>query len=427
MSDSILQPAAGRAHSPEPVLFAVTLTVLVAALWRLPWPGFAEDGAALALGRLLAGLMPPETLPPDLSAATLTAEALGPNGLVEPLFALLLAAAPAATAAKLLLSVCVVALPLAMRYAVTAVYPDNAPLGWYALPFLFSAPLGLGYYDLLFSLPLLLLSLGYLLRHWRRLGGGDGAWPAAVLAGLGLLTGMTHPLSGVALALMLACFAGWLLFYQDALPRRFKPAEPTVRDGTVPAGPAAAKLGLALMPLAALLAERIPDWWETLAPPGTPNSWIRLEMLVTGEALLPHARWEVLLTLPVALLPFAGAVMLAKRRWTWRKLLPRDGLLAGALAVTAAGLVLPAAIAGDAIPADALAVPCLLVFPPLLVVFWLGIITSWKTLRRVIVAVSGIAAVGLLAVTLHHSAVSHPGTARTDSPDLGVAGTAPRG
>ena len=214
MSDSILQPAAGRAYSPEPVLFAVTLTVLVAALWRLPWPGFAEDGAALALGRLLAGLMPPETLPPDLSAATLTAEALGPNGLVEPLFALLLAVAPAATAAKLLLSVCVVALPLAMRYAVTAVYPDNAPLGWYALPFLFSAPLGLGYYDLLFSLPLLLLSLGYLLRQWRRLGGGDGAWPAAVLAGLGLLTGITHPLSGVALALMLVvicCASNWRL------------------------------------------------------------------------------------------------------------------------------------------------------------------------------------------------------------------------
>lgn len=427
MSDSLLHPASDKLTTSEPVLFAAALAVMVTALWSLPWPGFAEDGAALALTRLLAGLLPPDAVPPDLSAATLTAEALGPNGLVEPLFALLLAAAPPAAAAKLLLTACVVALPLAMRYAVTAVYPDNAPLGWYALPFLFSAPLGLGYYDLLFSLPLLLVSLGYLLRHWRRLGDPGGAWPAAVLAGLGLLTGLAHPLSGLALALMLACYAGWLLFYQDALPRRYKPAEPTVRDGTVPAGPAAAKLGLALLPLAALLAGRVAGWWEAAAIPGTPDPWTRLEMLVTGGALMPHGRWELLLTLPVAVLPFVGAAMLAKRRWTWRKLLPRDGLLAGALAVTAAGLVLPAALAGDAIPADALAVPCLLIFPPLLVVFWLGIITSWKTLRGVIVVVSGIAAVGLLAVTLHHNTVAHSGTARTDTPDLGVAGTLPRG
>lgn len=418
MSDSTLHPAAGRLPSPEPMLFTAALALLAAALWSLPWPGFAEDGAALALSRLLAGLLPPASLPPDLSAATLTAEALGPNGLVEPLFAVLLAVAAPAAAAKLLLTGCVVALPLALRYAVTAVYPDNGPLGWYALPFLFSAPLGLGYYDLLFSLPLLLVSLGYLLRHWRQLGDGGGAWPAAMLAGLGLLTGLAHPLSGMALALMLACYAGWLLAYQDALPRRFKPAEPTARDGTVPAGPAAVKLGLALLPLAALLAERVAGWWESAAPPGTPGAWPRLEMLVTGDALMPHARWEVLLTLPVAVLPFAGAAMLAKRRWTWRKLLPRDGLLAGAVTVTIAGLMLPA---------DALAVPCLLIFPPLLVVFWLGIITSWKTLRRVIVAVSAVAAAGLLAVTLHHNAMLHGNTARTDTPHLGIAGTAPRG
>lgn len=427
MSDSTLHPAAGRLPSPEPVLFTAALALLAAALWSLPWPGFAEDGAALALSRLLAGLLPPAGLPPDLSAATLTAEALGPNGLVQPLFAVLLAVAAPVAAAKLLLTGCVLALPLALRYAVTAVYPDNGPLGWYALPFLFSAPLGLGYYDLLFSLPLLLVSLGYLLRHWRQLGDGGGAWPAAVLTGLGLLTGLAHPLSGMALALMLACYAGWLLVYQDALPRRFKPAEPTARDGIVPAGPAAAKLGLALLPLTALLAGRVAGWWESAVPPGTPGAWTRLEMLVAGDALMPHARWEMLLTLPVAVLPFAGAALLAKRRWTWRKLLPRDGLLAGAVMVTIAGLMLPAALADDVVPADALAVPCLLIFPPLLVVFWLGIITSWKTLRRVIVAVSAVAAAGLLAVTLHHNTMLHGTTARTDTPHLGVAGTAPRG
>ncbi|PWC43466.1 hypothetical protein [Azospirillum sp. TSO22-1] len=364
-----LGPAIAR--SRERMLFNGAVLVLVLALWSIPRLSFADGGVHIAMAHLLTALL-------DGSAHTVLARYFElnlqtePNWFIYPVLALLLQVFEPHTAEKALLTGYVLGLPFAFRYAVTALRPENAPLSWFALPFVFSWPLNLGLYNFIFSLPWLFVALGYALRH------RDDLTPkrAAVLALLAVGTYFAHVTSVIVLVLVLGALGGWRLWREGAR-----------------AWPPVLASAAALLPVLALTAA------FALRNAGQeigygPDPWYRTKMLLYGNPLLSHTRWEGLFTTPLALLPFAAAGLLLWRRrgggWT-----AADGLLLGAAGVTLFSYVIPNNTSGGG-----LAVQRLQIYPYLLVMLWLAATTDWPALRRATVAVAGVAAAGLLAVNL---------------------------
>jgi hypothetical protein len=109
------------------------------------------------------------------------------------------------TAEKLLVSLCVLALPLAARYAMSAVRPGAYWPAIFVVPFTLSWFVHMGFYYFALSLALFFVAVGYWLRHQDRLQGRE----VATLAALGLALHFAHLVSLIAAVVVTTVLAAW--------------------------------------------------------------------------------------------------------------------------------------------------------------------------------------------------------------------------
>ncbi|CAO3350757.1 GtrA-like protein [Azospirillum palustre] len=385
---------AAPSKSREAILFAGAVSLLVLALWSIPRLSFGDGGVHVAMAHLLT-VLAADTADPILSQYFMLNLHSEPNWFIYPILAALLQVFDPYTAEKILLTGYVIGLPYAFRYAVTAVNPRNAPLSWYALPFVFSWPLNLGLYNFIFSLVWLFVALGYALHHWTTM------TPRRTLAMtlLGLVTYFSHLTAAVVLCLSLGGFGMWVLWSE-----RRHPGSSGLRTSGKPEAnrlwvPFAA-FAAAILPIVALTLLFILRNTGQKVEFG-PDLWYRTKMLVYGNVILSHTRWEGAFALPVALLPFATAALFLFRRRQGRMAAQNgalNGMLAGALLVLLFSYAIPNSTSGGG-----LAVQRIQIFPYLLLMLWLAVATDWSALRRATVAVAGTATAGLLAINMVHN------------------------
>ena len=114
-----------------------------------------------------------------------------PNWLSHAGLAALLRVFPPLTAEKILLSLYVMAFPLAFIYFLHALDPAKKPLGLLSFAFIYNYLFMMGFYNFVFSIPLIFFTLGYFWKHRARL----TLLQAVVLNGLLLLTFFGHMIS----------------------------------------------------------------------------------------------------------------------------------------------------------------------------------------------------------------------------------------
>ncbi|HEY6324179.1 MAG TPA: hypothetical protein VJA16_21770 [Thermoanaerobaculia bacterium] len=195
--DAVAEIGAGRRRWRRPPWPAWVYAAL-AALYLVPFwavPGYlpSTDGPshvynAWLLGEL-AGPAPARLL---RAYYTINPQPV-PNSLSHVALMALLWVLPPAAAEKALLSAYVLLLAGALWYLAGAVDRGRAWLALLGLPFAWNMLLGYGFYNFLFSIPLLLLALGLWWRHRDRPGPGF----AAALVGLLLACYFAHILAAV--------------------------------------------------------------------------------------------------------------------------------------------------------------------------------------------------------------------------------------
>ncbi len=179
----------------EALLLAALLAANLAPLWLLPiFP--AQDGHAhMEIANILREYGRPEGQ--VLRDVFEIDRGVFTNGFIYYAMADWLRFLPVPAAEKVLLSAYVILLPLSVAYAVRAVEPKNAFLAALAVPFTYTYPLAMGFYNFCFGLAALFFGLGFWLRHRRRFGPRQAlglfaialwAYSCHVIA-LGLLTG----------------------------------------------------------------------------------------------------------------------------------------------------------------------------------------------------------------------------------------------
>ncbi len=279
-----------------------------------------------------------------------------PNSLGHVALLALLRALPPAAAEKALLSAYVLLLAAALWYLAGAVDRERAWLALLGLPFAWNMLLGYGFYNFLFSVPLLLLALGLWWRHRDRPGPGF----AAALVGLLLACYFAHILAAVlALAgIGVLWLASW---------RRER------RRGHL--------AHLAILAPAAVL----PAWFTMVRPggPGYPSDatwqtlWSDLAHLRTlwqfsgerGEtgAILAavFAAWVAFTLLRAAVARRTATPPPARNRWWWWR--EEDGFLVLALLLAGLYFLSPGGTAGGGFLQ-----PRLLLYPFLVVLPWLS-------------------------------------------------------
>ncbi len=265
---------------------------------------------------------------------------------MQVLLAILTAIAPPAVAEKLLVSICLLALPLCARCAVTAIRPDAGAVALLTLPLAFSQPMAMGFYGFSLSLSLFLLTVGLWLRRAEK-----GGWRvASALGGLSLLLYFAHPIG---------LLAAWISIAAISLGR----------GGAVIARAAIASLPTAALSLWYAAQER--GGSSGMAPFGP-----ALRRLVTADTLVPFDdSWRWLAWTTVALFAVLLVVRVAERRRD-----PQDlwlgvlGLLVGLY------FIMPDTTAGGSFISARLALICF--FPAMM---WLASGSGSRAVRRLTV------------------------------------------
>jgi len=195
--DAIADIGAGRRRWRRPHwpawVYAALVALYLVPFWAVPGYLPSTDGPshvynAWLLGEL-AGPAPARLL---RAYYTINPQPV-PNSLTHVALMALLWALPPAAAEKALLSAYVLLLAGALWYLAGAVDRERAWLALLGLPFAWNQLLGLGFYNFLFSIPLLLLALGLWWRHRDRPDPGF----AAALVGLLLACYFAHILAAV--------------------------------------------------------------------------------------------------------------------------------------------------------------------------------------------------------------------------------------
>lgn len=268
------------------------------------------------------------------------------------------------TAEKLMVAAYVIALPLAVRYALVSVAPHAAWLAILAFPFVYAWPLHMGFLNFCWALPLFFFVVGYWVRHRHALGVRQGLDVAALL--LVLWTAHVVPL-----VFALAVVALWLLFERRAVLRTLA----------------------AFAPAALMLAAFV--WRKQPVPSDAPpfgdllRGFVRLESLVSFRE--PEALVSTLLVLLFAALLAAGVLAFRDTR----TFVPADALLAAAALFTVLYFVAPRRMAGGAYLNERL-----LLFPFFALLLWLGARELPARARLVGHAAAAVLALGALSLHL---------------------------
>jgi hypothetical protein len=144
-------------------VLGLVVAVQLALVWAHEYPPTADGPAHVANAAILKDYNHPD------AAAWRRFYALSdradPNLAGHYLMAVLMHVVSPVTAEKILLSLYVVALPLAFAYALRAVRPDATWATFLVLPFTFSYVVNMGFYNFSLSLPGYFVIVGYWLRH----------------------------------------------------------------------------------------------------------------------------------------------------------------------------------------------------------------------------------------------------------------------
>jgi len=304
---------------------------------------------------------------------------------------------------RLLLSGYVVLLPWAARYALGAVRPRSRFLAVLALPFLFSFPFQMGFYNFCFGLAGFFLTLGYWLRH-------RGRFDPLITLGLALLACGTYFCHGVALVmtaasvLLLAAWQVWLDLRRSRLPAR-APGPGQVGALTVLPHPelveAAApvlrrRLGpplVAWLPALLLMALYVADHLQ--GPSTRLSAWVLAKQLAALYSLVALDFEAVWLSAALAgLFGLLAGWQLVRRLRRRGPLTFRDGLLLVPLLCTAAYFAAPNQTVGGALVNQRLNL-----LPFLALLFWLAAFAWPAGARRWIQAAAATVSLALLALT----------------------------
>src|SRR3990170_613583 len=186
----------------EQTLLALAALASVAALWSVAWFPSQDGPAHVDSANVLRLYLQPAR--DDIRAQYRLLVEPVPNLTGQVLLAALLGVLSPATAEKVLLSVYLILFPLAIRYALRA-GGGGGLAALLALPFAWSRLFHWGFHNFGWGLVVLLVALGYWMRHRDGLHGAR--WLG--LLGLGLLLHFTH-LGAVAPALVLiGTLAAW--------------------------------------------------------------------------------------------------------------------------------------------------------------------------------------------------------------------------
>jgi hypothetical protein len=147
----------------EPLLFGLLTLAHLIPLWRFRYFSTNDGPAHLYNAWALKTLLfEPHSVLHHYLAINLNPE---PNYLSHLLLMGGLAVGPPWLAEKLVLTLCVVSLPLAVRYLVASWQPKAAFLSILSFPFIYSVVFQFGFYNFCLSLALLLWVIGYWKRH----------------------------------------------------------------------------------------------------------------------------------------------------------------------------------------------------------------------------------------------------------------------
>ncbi len=301
-----------------------------------------------------------------------------PNWLVYPLLRALATSMSWVAAEKVVLSAYLLALPLALAYAVTAVRRESLFVALFAFPLAANYLFHMGFLNFSLSVPLGLVALGYGLRHAAALHG----WRLVILAAWLLLTCAAHAVSACAVAAAL-CVAGmW----------RGGGADPTFRDRILGAARGLCGPLLASLPMLALVItflagpSRHAATWQPMAD--LLRRLLLLHVLVSFDRieLVPAAACSALL---------AGLVLwrLARRKGQ-RSGERGNELLAATALLTVLYFALPASLAGGGYLN-----PRLQLWVILVGLLWLAAEPWTPSGRRAITM--AVAAISVAFITLH--------------------------
>jgi hypothetical protein len=301
-----------------------------------------------------------------------------PNWLVYPLLEALARDTGWAAAEKLILSLYLVALPLALAFALMAIRRDAAFLAILALPLAPNYLFHMGFLNFCLSVPLGLFALGYGLR----LRVIDRPLRYGALAMLLLITSMAHAVSACAVAVVLCAVGAW----RGAAAGEGRPAR-WAGAARGAAGPLAATAP-ALVLIASFLSgpSRHALSWES------PIDLLR--RLVCLHVMVSLDRMELGPAIALAAL-LAGMVALRLAGWRQRPFAGRgDDLLAAVAVLAGLYFTLPAGLAGGGYLN-----PRLELWLVLALLLWLAHGPWREAQRRAIVAVG--AGLALVLIGMH--------------------------
>ena len=316
-----------------------------------------------------------------------------PNLLPELALALVMLVIDPLTAEKVLQVFYVVALPLALLYAVRGVRPASSWLVVLALPMTFTFAFLYGFYDFSFGVVLFLVGAGF---YWRRMTEPNTSWRAGAFFGmLAALVYFTHLVDYVELVLFVSAIGLW------RLGERY-------RDGGFAAVWAELRRRLPLLAgLAPTLTFAVVFLIETSS--GLPTHWYPILLQFVGVlslalGLAAMSRWEVLLSglLAVSLLALAVLALLPRltrmpaARWPRISVRPHDALLAYAVLSAAVAMIAPGEVksGGSFIPER------LTLFPVYGLGLWLAAAGLGSRAVRAAVLVWAAIAIGFHAVRM---------------------------
>jgi hypothetical protein len=262
---------------------------------------------------------------------------LEPNWAGHLLLVGLMHLAEPRTAEKLLVSLCVLALPLAARYAMSAARPAAPWPAIFVVPFTLSWFVHMGFYYFTLSLALFFVAVGYWLRHQDRL----RAREVATLAALGLALHFAHLVSLIAAVVVTTLLAACR------------------RSSTLVVKTIAAFLPAVCLTGLFFLARP----WQSY-PPAPPSQ--QLEKLSRLDPVL--VSFGDAETLPSSALFWAlaaAAAAIIVRKLIRRSIGPHDGLLLAVAAMTALYVYAPQAAANGGYVS-----PRLAVYPVFLLLIW---------------------------------------------------------
>lgn len=174
-------------------ILAAVLVAQLLPIWLLPFFPTQDGPTHMTIARVLRDDGRPE-YPVLREVFERNGEAVS-NRFIYLILADVLRFVSVPAAEKILLSAYVILLPLAVRYAVVGIAPENASLALLALPFTFNYLLTMGFYNFSLSLVAFFVALGW----WLRRRDDFGPRAALVFAALSMWVYFCHVVTLVAL------------------------------------------------------------------------------------------------------------------------------------------------------------------------------------------------------------------------------------